>query len=228
MTGGANLDGWYPLLLNISGQLCVVAGGGSVAERKTKGLLAAGGRVRVISPSLTPALAKLAQAARIEWRRKEAEPADLEGALLVFAATDDSAANRRLAEMAKAKGLLVNDAGEGEAGNFIVPAVLRRGDFVLAAATGGSAPALAARVIRDLAAQYGPEDADYAAALRRIREAVKNEVADPEERKLLLLAAAEEPSVREWVERGGMESGQTVEWLRSLVHTRRPSGRTSQ
>ena len=222
------MDGWYPLLLNISGRLCVVAGGGSVAERKTKGLLEAGGRVRVVSPSLTPALAEWAQTARIEWRRKEAEPADLEGALLVFAATDDPAANRRLAEMAKTKGLLVNDAGEGEAGNFIVPAVLRRGDFVLAAGTGGSAPALAARVIRDLAVRYGPEYADFAAALRRIREAVKQEVADPEERKLLLMKAAEEEAVREWLERGGMESGQTVKWLRSLVRTNRTSGRTSQ
>ena len=42
----------YPVSLNITGRLCVVVGGGKVAERKISGLLAAGGRVRVIAGEL--------------------------------------------------------------------------------------------------------------------------------------------------------------------------------
>lgn len=211
------MNGWYPLMLNISGRLCVVAGGGSVAARKTAGLLEAGARVRVVSPALTADLLELARQGRIEWRSREAEPADLEGAYLVFAATDDPEANRRLTEMAEARGMLVNDAASGDAGNFLVPAVLRRGDFVIAVSSSGSAPSLAARVVRELAERYGPEYAGYAAALRKIREAVKGRVGDPEERKRLLMAAAEEDAVREWLGMGQPGPEPTVAWLRNRV-----------
>ena len=206
---------WYPLMLNISGKRCVVIGGGNVAERKVAGLLSAGALVRVISPGLVPALQELARQERIEWRKKEAERADLEGALLVFAATDSPAVNRKLTEMAKASGILVNDAGQGEMGDFIVPAVLRRGDFVLTASSSGSSPALAARVIRELSERYGPEYEVYIDALRRIRETVKKWVTDPGERRILLMEAAEESALKEWLAAGQPDQAQMLKWLRS-------------
>ncbi len=209
---------WYPLMLNIAGKLCVVFGGGSVAERKTERLLSSGAAVRIVSLALTPGLQAIVRQERVEWRRKKAEWADMEGAFLVFAATDDPGVNRRLAEAAKASGILVNDAGDGENGDFIVPAVLRRGDFVLTASSSGSGPALASRVIRELARRYGPEYAEYAAALRRIREAVKRQEADLAERRKLLDKAAEETVLQEWLAAcQGLEPEQTLEWLRSRV-----------
>ena len=46
----------YLLGLRLAGRSVVVVGGGSVALRRVGGLLAAGARVRVIAPELTPAL----------------------------------------------------------------------------------------------------------------------------------------------------------------------------
>lgn len=193
------MPGWYPIMLNVAGKLCVVVGGGPVAERKARGLLDAEARVRVVSPALTPGLSRLAADGLLEWRPKEAGPADWEGAVLGFAATDRPEANRRLAEAARQAGIWVNAADEGESGDFILPAVLRRGDLVLAACSSGASPALAARIVRELAERYGPEYGEYAALLRDIRAAAKSLVPDPERRRRMLAAASEERFLKEWL-----------------------------
>ena len=81
----------YPVFLDIAGKLCVVIGGGGVAERKVNGLLEAGAFIRVISPEATEELKTLSRSGRIEWRKKTYSPDDLDRAFLVFAATDDRA-----------------------------------------------------------------------------------------------------------------------------------------
>ncbi|WP_276352850.1 precorrin-2 dehydrogenase/sirohydrochlorin ferrochelatase family protein [Cohnella caldifontis] len=196
------MAGWYPIMLRLDGRLCVVIGGGQVAERKTAGLLEAGAKVRVVSPELTPALSRLVSEAAMEWRKKEAEPSDWDGAFLAFAATDRPEVNRAMAEAAKESGIPVNVADEGESGDFILPAVLRRGDLLLAAGVSGSGPALAARIVRELAERYGPEYAGYAAAYREVRAAVRSYAENPEERRRLLAAAAEEEVLAEWASSG--------------------------
>ncbi|TJY41458.1 bifunctional precorrin-2 dehydrogenase/sirohydrochlorin ferrochelatase [Cohnella pontilimi] len=215
---------WYPVMLNISEKKCLVAGGGPVAERKIAGLLSAGARVIVVSPQLTPKLRELADNGGILWIPREAVDDDLEGAALVFAATGEPDVNRRLAESARLLGIPANVADNGEAGDFMVPAVLRRGRFVLAAGVSGAGPALAARVVRELSARYGPEYSVYADALGHIRRAVKEHVADPEERRLLLLAAVEPDALEEWRQAGWLKSqpGKLLERLRSRAEAAKP------
>src|SRR5690606_39619024 len=60
--------GWYPMLVQLAGRPGVVIGGGRVAERKVAALLEAEARVRVVSPSLTPALRRWAEEDRKSTR----------------------------------------------------------------------------------------------------------------------------------------------------------------
>lgn len=160
----------YPISLNISGRLCVVIGGGKVAERKTLSLLEAGARARLISPQLTAKLHELAAAGAIDWLARRFQSGDLTEALLVFAATDSAAVNKAAAEEAKAAGKLVNVADAPELCGFQVPAVMRQGDLSIAVATNGRSPALAARIRQQLEADYGPEYAALLDLLGRVRE----------------------------------------------------------
>lgn len=185
-------------MLKISGRLCVVFGGGAVAERKAAGLLEAGAKVRVVSPDATAGLRERAAAGRLEWIAREAAESDVQGAFLVFAATSSPEVNRRMAAAAGELGVPANVADDGEAGDFLVPAVLRRGEFILAAGVSGAGPALAARVARELAERYGPEYAEYAELLRRIRQTVKEHVTDGAERRRLLMKAARPESLTAW------------------------------
>ncbi len=162
----------YPINLLLAGRRCVVIGGGAVAERKVDSLLEAGAAVRVVAPEVTPHLASLAEAGRIEWHRAEATEADLADAFLVILATDDAGLNARLAAAADAAGKLVNAVDQPEACNFYVPASIRRGPLLLTIATGGASPALAKRLRREIEAHLGPEYGELAALLGRLRETI--------------------------------------------------------
>ncbi len=162
----------YPVCLNLAGRLCVIVGGGRVAERKAGGLLAAGAALRLVSPEATDDLRALAGQNKLEWLRKHYDPADLEGAFLVFAATNDSGVQERILVDARAAGLPVNSADSPEDCDFQVPAVVRRGDLLLTVSTSGASPALSALVRRRLEAEFGGEYALLAALLRAARAQV--------------------------------------------------------
>ena len=125
------------------GRQAVVIGGGNVAERKILALLEAGANVRVISPSLTSLLERLAGERRLEWNKKFFEDSDLDGAFLTFAATNDEAVNAAVVGSARARSVLVNDAARAERGDFFTPAVHRREGLTIAVDTGGTSPAVA-------------------------------------------------------------------------------------
>ncbi len=192
------MTGWYPLLLKLDGRKCVVFGGGAVAQRKTESLLEAGADVLVISPRVTPALHEWFRRNRLRWAEREAEESDLDGAVLAFAATDRPDLNRRLAEAAAERGIPANVADDGESGDFIVPAVLRRGGLVLTASASGAGPALPVRIIGELAERYGQNYNENVEALRTIRRIVKDHVADPAERRVLLGVAVADEALAEW------------------------------
>lgn len=175
----------YPLALDIARRLCVVVGGGKVAERKVRGLLAAAGRVRLVSPAVTPGLAALADDRAIEWRCKPYSRPDLDGALLVFAATDRPEVQQAVHRDAQAAGLLVNVADAPEWCDFQVPATVRRGDLSISAATNGKSPAVAAMVRRRLDRLFGEEYGWLTAFAALLREQLLAEERDPEQTRVL-------------------------------------------
>src|SRR5438045_3396126 len=95
-------------------------------------------------------------------------------ATLVFAATDQPAVNSAVVRAAQERKVLVcrADADEQEAGDFIVPAVLRRGPIVISVAAGS--PALSGKV-RDqlgIALQTLHRYTQLAEALKSLRPAL--------------------------------------------------------
>ncbi len=116
----------FPIFANLQGRRVLVVGGGAVAARKTKALLDAGARVRVGAPELNPALAQLAQAARIEHSRGEFQDAWLDEVWLAVAATNDVAVNRAVVAAGEARRIWVNVVDDAQASNFHVPAAARR------------------------------------------------------------------------------------------------------
>jgi precorrin-2 dehydrogenase/sirohydrochlorin ferrochelatase len=163
----------YPIHLNLAGRRCVVVGGGRVAERKVRGLLDAGASAVVVAPEATDGLRALAADGALVWEKSRYERGHLDGAFLVFAATDDRAVNARVAADANAAGILVNCADAPEDGSFITPALVRRGDLALTVTTSGGSPTLAAVVRERLEAEYGAEWEAIAELFAAIREQIK-------------------------------------------------------
>lgn len=177
---------YYPVFLRLENQRAVVVGGGRVAERKVRRLLEAGAVVTVVSPELTRGLLELADFGKIIHAARKYRRGDLRGALLAFSATGDEAVDRKVAEDAAARGILVNVASELETSSFIVPASMSRGDFEIAVSTGGSSPELAKEVAEELKKRYGPEYGKTCEMLKRVRNRVKTEFPEPDRREMAL------------------------------------------
>jgi precorrin-2 dehydrogenase/sirohydrochlorin ferrochelatase len=159
-----------------------------VAERKVESLLAAGARVTVVAPSLTPALAERVARGEISHLHRPYRDGDLEGARLAYAATDDEALHADLAAAATAAGVLLNVVDQPQWCSFIVPAVLRRGALSIAVSTGGGSPALAGRVRDDIAAHLGPEYERALEVLARLRAQLQAQALPSAERQRILRA----------------------------------------
>lgn len=148
---------YYPVFLDINLKKCVVVGGGEVALRKTERLLDCGAKVLVISPRLAPELAELKEKKLIAHIGAEYSGNFLDKAALIIGATNDEKTNTEISRDARAKGIPVNIVDDPQKCDFILPALVQRGDLVMAIGTGGKSPALARHLREELEGQYGPE-----------------------------------------------------------------------
>lgn len=174
---------YYPVFIDLTGRRCLVVGGGSVASRKVISLLEAEARVVVVSPTAGEEISRLASEGRIEWRKREFADYDLEGSFLVIGATDDPQVNRRVFHEAERRAMLANVVDEPEACNFIVPALVSRGDFQVAISTGGASPVLARKLRRELEKRFGPVYGEIVEELAHIRASLKDKLASEPERR---------------------------------------------
>ena len=136
----------YPVFLDLQGRRVLVVGAGAVALRKTKGLVEAGAHVTVVAPESLPDFEDLP----LRLVRRRFRPADLDGVLLVFAATDDRRVNHRIRLAAQSRGILANIADSAAECDFVVPARVQRGDVHIAISTGGKSPRVSAELRRKL------------------------------------------------------------------------------
>jgi precorrin-2 dehydrogenase/sirohydrochlorin ferrochelatase len=128
-----------------------------VAERKVEGLLHCSACVTVVSPTLTPKLERYAIRGELVHFARAYKTEDLEGNLLVFAATNDSSTNNQIVHEARKRGILVNSASSAQLSTFSCPSVLRRGDIVITASTSGKAPWVAKKVKEEIDKSLGVE-----------------------------------------------------------------------
>ena len=160
---------FYIACLRLDGRRCLVVGGGDVGLEKVEGLLTCGAAVTLVAPAAHEQLAQLADEGSIVWERRRYEPADLDGSFLVIAATSDSEVNIGVHEDAEARAMLVNVVDVPPLCNFILPAIVRSGPLAIAISTAGASPALAKRMKREIAEQFGEDYARLAVILNDAR-----------------------------------------------------------
>jgi siroheme synthase-like protein len=139
---------YYPLMLKVKGERCLVVGGGPVALQKARALRRAGADVTVVSPRFSPALERLS----VRRLRRRFRAGDVAGMILAVAATDSAEVNRAVSASCRRRGIPVNVVDVPELCSFIVPSVLRRGPVVIAVSTSGQSPSLARALRRRLEA----------------------------------------------------------------------------
>lgn len=161
----------YPVcLVALNERRTVLIGGGKVAARKAQTLLDAGAEIIVISPDFCDEFQSLlTNSDRIRIISRSYQPGDLAGAFLVIAATDSVEVNQAVWEEAQRQNCLINVVDDPGRSNFIVPAVVDRGEIKIAITTGGASPALARRLRERLEEIIGPEYTSLAALMGELR-----------------------------------------------------------
>ncbi len=173
----------YPVFLRLSGRHCLVVGGGPVAFRKMQDLLESGAVVTVVAETPIAAFDPFAADGTITLRVRRFEPDDVEGAVLIFAATDDDEVNERVAGIARSRGALVNVADSPGLCDFYSGAAVKRGPLRIAVSTSGNAPGLAARIREELEKQFGEEWSEYLVYIGSLRRQIISSELIREEQK---------------------------------------------
>lgn len=174
---------YYPVSLNLENKKCLVAGAGTVAQRKVKRLLECKAKVEVISPKITPALKALAKAKKIIYKNRRVSLKDLNNVHLVICATDDRKINSLISSYCLRKGALINVVDSPKECNFILPSVVRRGALTIAISTDGISPALSKKIRQGLEKRFGPEYAKLLRMMKKIRPTVLKNIKSPKSRK---------------------------------------------
>ena len=145
---------FYPVSLDVTGRRCLVVGGGPVAARKARGLVACGARVTVVAPDLAPEMETVAPQLH-EVERRPYAAGDAARFRLVVAATGIPGVDGQVFADAEAAGVWVNSADDRAHSSFILPAVHRDGPVTVAVSTAGRSPALASWLRDRLSAACG-------------------------------------------------------------------------
>jgi len=145
---------YYPIMLDIRDRSTIVIGGNRIAAEKASALSASGAHVTVLSPEFCNELLLQAERKCVTLWQKAYEPGDLEGALLVIAATNDQTLIDAVCAETKARGQLVNIVDVPRYCSFIIPSILRREQLTIAVSTEGASPGLAKRIRQGLEAQF--------------------------------------------------------------------------
>lgn len=211
---------FYIACLRLSGRRCLVVGGGAVAREKVEGLLACDATVRVVAPEAEAQIEALAAEGSIVLERRPYRDGDLEGCLIAIAATDDTETNIAVFEEAERLAMLVNVVDVPPLCSFILPAIVRSGPLAIAISTAGASPALAKRMKREIAEQYGDHHARLAELLNEFRGWAKDTLPTYQDRKAFfegivngdpdpidLLRTGDERAVRDLIERARREAG---------------------
>lgn len=174
---------YYPVNLDIQNRNCLVVGGGSVGTRKVGTLLDCGAIVTVASPDITAKLLELAHKGSIILKNRPYQASDITGMFLVIGTTNNEKLNRQINSDAQRLNILCNIADRPEDCNFILPAIVKRGDLVIAISTSGKSPALAKKLRKKLEKEFGEEYGEFLRLMGAIREKLLRKKYAPEARK---------------------------------------------
>lgn len=193
------------------GKYVVIVGGGAEAFSKVQNFLDAGSKVLVISRNFSSGILDLHEKKKVALLRSEIRDGEVfvkqlnPKPDLLAIATSDHELNAKLANCAKAEGLMVYVADNPAISDFILPAVSKIGDVRIAVSTGGKSPAMAKTLRERIERLVTREDLLHIELQDYMRPVLKLQVAEQKHRKAILYKILEDKRVNEFLKEGKLE-----------------------
>ncbi|MHC0054566.1 siroheme synthase CysG [Actibacterium sp. D379-3] len=133
----------FPIFLSVSNRRILVAGGGDAAVAKLRLILKTDAQAVVFAEDPVPQIRDWAAQGRLALVHRAVTRADLDRAVLLYAAHGDAALDGDVARLGAAAGVLTNIVDNLHDSAFLTPAIVDRNPVTVAIGTEGAAPVLA-------------------------------------------------------------------------------------
>ncbi len=169
--------GVFPAFFRVTDKAAVVFGAGDEAFAKVRLLLNTRADIRVVADAPDAAFAKVIAREEISVFAEADGDAALDGAVLVFAATGDTAQDRAIVDRARALRIPANAVDQPDYCDFFTPALVNRAPVAVAIGTEGAGPVLAQMIRSKVDQMLSPSlgrlarlAIDYRSAAERMTE----------------------------------------------------------
>ncbi|UYZ83273.1 siroheme synthase CysG [Entomomonas sp. E2T0] len=175
---------FLPLFHNLQGRKVLLVGGGNIALRKARLLLASGANLQVIAPTINNELISLIEQHHGSYTLHDYQTTDIKEHVLVVAATDDTAINQQVSSDAQTLNIPVNVVDNPILSTVIFPAIVDRSPIIVAVSSSGSSPVLTRLLRAKLETLLPSSYAKLAKLAEKFREKVKQHFSHSEQRRI--------------------------------------------
>ena len=175
---------YLPLFIDVTGEKCLVVGGGKVASRKLIPILSTNMIVTLISPDIIDEIHQASNEHKnLKIIKRKFNSEDIEDQFLIVAATNDTKINKEIAKISKENNILINMAEDSISGNTLIPSVVDRDPIKIAVSSGAASPILTRLVKTKLETVIPYSFSKLAEFMMEYRSAVKKTFSKISERR---------------------------------------------
>lgn len=173
----------YPINLQIEGLPCLVIGGGHIALRKIRRLLAENAKVTVLAPEVIAPISQWAEEKKLQWVKGAYAPGIAYGYRLVMTACGVRAVAERVHQESMVSQFLYNAADFPSLGNCHLPASFKKGDIQVTVSTEGRSPAISRYLKEWLIGKFPPHMEEWLDRVGVMRQEMKQDFQDSKQRE---------------------------------------------
>lgn len=137
----------YPIMVDLTKRNVLIVGGGTIATRKAKGIISAGGMPVIIAPEISDELQKIVNQYDLQYEKRSFQLGDTTGYDLIFICTNQPKVNQKILAEVKSN-QWVNDTTKHENSDFYNMSTIREDRYLVATSTYGKNPSLSKRLRR--------------------------------------------------------------------------------
>ena len=173
---------YFPMFVDLTGQPCLIVGGGSVAARKAE-------KLRPYSPDLRAIASEFVSGFEgCTLLRRPYIPGDEDGMALVIAATDDPDLNHAISAACRSKNIPVNVVDDREYCSFLFPCLVQEGELSIGISTGGASPTAAVWLKQQITDLVPTGFDEILAFLEELRPQIKAKISEESKRSAVFAA----------------------------------------
>ena len=168
--------------LSLKDRPCLVVGGGEVALRRIKKLIAEAATIMVVSPEVLPDIARYHETGALQWVAEPYRSEYMVGQQFVIIATDRLDVNAQVMEDAQSVQAFINRADVKDDSTWVFGSAAEMGDLEISIFTNQVSPRVSRLLRQDIERRYGIL-AEWLPQIRLWRQELQNILGTPKERE---------------------------------------------